>query len=81
MIVGSYIPTATTNALLNFVDFNYSLKDAIFTPRAHTQLVPDFVEKFFFIFVLLIYYQVAVEQKYPNEAVNYLQKLNHKVRK
>ncbi|HEX8547721.1 MAG TPA: gamma-glutamyltransferase [Cytophagaceae bacterium] len=61
---GSTIPTSVYQTIVNVFEFGLSLSDAINKPKFHHQWLPD---------------EIYVEEAFPGELRNQLQKIGHKV--
>jgi gamma-glutamyltranspeptidase/glutathione hydrolase len=62
---GTTITTSVFQTIVNIVDFNLSLEQAINTPKFHHQWLPD---------------QIRVERDFPEELIRELEKLGHTVK-
>ncbi|MFN8206724.1 MAG: gamma-glutamyltransferase [Bacteroidales bacterium] len=63
---GTTITTSVFQTIVNIVDFNLSLEQAINTPKFHHQWLPD---------------QIRVEKDFPDELIRQLKKLGHTVKR
>lgn len=61
---GSRIITSTNQVILNILDFQKDINEAISLPRIHCQLIPNYIE---------------VESNYPNSIVEKLRSVGNKV--
>ncbi len=61
---GTTIPTTVLQVIVNVIDFNMPLKDAVFAPRFHHQWMPD---------------QIMMEKGFPSKTIDELKKKGHHI--